>query len=90
MPAYVIGQLDIHDPEAYQEYLDRFLPSFQRHGGELLTVYGRVDKVTVKKGDYVKSGQKIGVVSDAAAPAEPRMHFEVRRGATVLDPMKFL
>ena len=36
MPAYVIGQLDIHDPEAYQEYLDGFLPSFQRHGGELL------------------------------------------------------
>ena len=36
MPAYVIGQLDIHDPEAYQEYLAGFMPSFQRHGGELL------------------------------------------------------
>ena len=36
MPAYVIGQLDIHDPEAYQEYLAGFFPSFERHGGELL------------------------------------------------------
>lgn len=36
MPAYVIGQLDIHDPEADQEYLDGFMPSFERHGGELL------------------------------------------------------
>ena len=36
MPAYVIGQLDIHNPEAYQAYLDGFMPSFQRHGGELL------------------------------------------------------
>ena len=36
MPAYVIGQLDIHDPEAYQAYLDGFLPSFERHGGVLL------------------------------------------------------
>ena len=36
MPAYVIGQLDIHDPEAYEEYLAGFMPSFQRHGGELL------------------------------------------------------
>lgn len=36
MPAYVIGQLDIHDPDAYQAYLDGFLPSFERHGGELL------------------------------------------------------
>jgi uncharacterized protein (DUF1330 family) len=36
MPAYVIGQLSIHDPVAYQAYLDGFMPSFQRHGGELL------------------------------------------------------
>jgi len=36
MPAYVIGQLDIHDPEAYQAYLNGFMPIFQRHGGELL------------------------------------------------------
>ena len=36
MAAYVIGQLDIHDPEAYREYLAGFMPSFQRHGGELL------------------------------------------------------
>ena len=36
MPAYVIGQLDIHNPEAYQAYLDGFMPIFQRHEGELL------------------------------------------------------
>ena len=36
MPAYVVGQLDIHDPEAYEDYLAGFMPSFQRHGGELL------------------------------------------------------
>lgn len=36
MPAYVIGQLEIHDPDAYQAYLDGFMPSFLRHGGELL------------------------------------------------------
>jgi uncharacterized protein (DUF1330 family) len=36
MPAYVVGQLDIHDPETYQAYLDGFMPSFRRHGGELL------------------------------------------------------
>lgn len=61
-----------------------------RHPGEILTVYGRVDDVSVKKGDIIASGQRIGVVSNAAAPAEPRMHFEVRRGAESLDPMQFL
>lgn len=61
-----------------------------RHPDEYLTVYGRIDGVTVNKGDAVRRGQKIGVVSNAAAPAEPRMHFEVRRGAESLDPMTFL
>lgn len=61
-----------------------------RHPDELLTVYGRIDGVTVSKGDTVRRGQQIGVVSSAAAPDEPRMHFEVRRGAESLDPMQFL
>lgn len=61
-----------------------------RHKEELLTVYGRIDNVGVKKGDIVRRGQKIGVVAEASAPDKSRMHFEVRRGATVLDPMGFL
>jgi uncharacterized protein (DUF1330 family) len=36
MPAYVIGQLDIHNTKTYQAYLNGFMPSFLRHGGELL------------------------------------------------------
>ena len=36
MSAFVVGQLRINDPIEYQKYLDGFLPSFERHGGELL------------------------------------------------------
>lgn len=36
MPAYVIGQLEIFDPDAYRAYLDGFMPSFERYGGTLL------------------------------------------------------
>lgn len=57
-----------------------------RHPDDYLTVYGRIDRVHVVKGDLVRRGQKIGVV--APAP-EPRMHFEVRRGAESLDPEQF-
>ncbi len=60
-----------------------------RHPDDLLTDYGRIDGVSVAKGDPISRGQQIGVVSDAAA-GEPRMHFEVRRGAESLDPMQFL
>ncbi len=57
-----------------------------RHPGDYLTVYGRIEKVTVSKGDFVSQGQKIGVVSPST---QPRMHFEVRHGAESMDPVKF-
>lgn len=57
-----------------------------RHPGDYLTVYGRIEKVTVVKGDFISQGQKIGVVSPST---KPRMHFEVRRGADSMDPEKF-
>lgn len=57
-----------------------------RHPGDYLTVYGRVDRVTVTKGDIVSQGQRIGVV---ASNSTPRMHFEVRKGAESLDPEQF-
>ena len=60
-----------------------------RHPDELLTVYGRIDKVSIAKGDRVTRGQRIGVVAEST-DQQPRMHFEVRRGAESLDPMQFL
>jgi lipoprotein NlpD len=57
-----------------------------RHLDDYLTVYGRIERVTVRKGDIISRGQKIGVVSPSP---QPRMHFEVRRGAESLDPEKF-
>jgi murein DD-endopeptidase MepM/ murein hydrolase activator NlpD len=57
-----------------------------RHPGNYLTVYGRIERVTVSKGDFVNQGQKIGVVSPST---QPRMHFEVRHGAESMDPVKF-
>jgi len=57
-----------------------------RHPGDYLTVYGRIDKVMVAKGDIVNQGQKIGVVSPSP---QPRMHFEVRHGAESVDPERF-
>ena len=38
MSAYMVGQIQVDDPDEYQKYLDGFMPIFQRHGGELLAV----------------------------------------------------
>ncbi len=61
-----------------------------RHADQLLTVYGRVDGVTVARGDAVRQGDVIGAVAPRAEGAEPSLHFEVRRGAESVDPGDFL
>ena len=45
MTAYVVAQIQIDDRAEYQFYLDGFLPSFQRHGGELLATSGNTTEV---------------------------------------------
>ncbi len=58
-----------------------------RHANDILTIYGRVDKVTVAKGDAVRRGQVIGVVA-AGDPAT--MHFEIRKGTDSVDPAPYM
>jgi lipoprotein NlpD len=58
-----------------------------RHAGGLTTVYGRIENVTVAKGDAVTRGQVIAIV---AGNPTPSLHFEVRRGAESVDPAGYL
>lgn len=41
MSCYFIAQLNIHDQEAYNKYLDRFDEVFEKFQGEILTVEER-------------------------------------------------
>ena len=50
MTAFVVAQIQIEDREEYQKYLDGFLPSFLRHGGELLATSG--SKTEVIEGEW--------------------------------------
>ncbi len=61
-----------------------------RHQNEFLTVYGRIDKVTVAKGDNVARGQVIAKVAPLTAPRTPSLHFEIRRGPESIDPEAFI
>lgn len=58
-----------------------------RHVDELITVYTDIDGITLKKGDKVRRGQKLGVVANSD---KPRLHFEVRRGVEPVDPQIYL
>ena len=44
----------------------------------------------LKRGDQVKRGQPIARSGQTGNVNAPQLHFEIRKGASPLDPMKFL
>jgi len=61
-----------------------------KHNGGWISVYAHCDSVKVKKGDMVRRGQIIGTVGDSGNTATPQLYFSLRKGRTVVDPIKFL
>ncbi|MEM7170603.1 MAG: peptidoglycan DD-metalloendopeptidase family protein [Pseudomonadota bacterium] len=60
------------------------------HGHGLKTVYGHLNSILVKTGDYVESHQKIGLLGSSGRSTGPHIHYEVRFKGQPLDPAKFL
>ena len=61
-----------------------------RHAGGFVTAYAHAKSLNVKRGDTVKRGDVIAVAGQTGAVQSPQLHFEVRKGATALDPKKYL
>lgn len=60
------------------------------HTGRWTTTYSFLDKVTVKDGEAVKQGERIGLAGDTGLATSPQVHFEVRRNRVALDPVDYL
>ena len=61
-----------------------------RHG-EYITVYAGIDKLAVRKGDKVKTGQTLGTIYvDAEDDNRTVLHFEVRRETQKLNPTEWV
>lgn len=60
------------------------------HSGRWTTTYSYLDAITVKDGDKVRAGERIGKVGMTGAASEPQLHFEVRRNRIALDPEDYL
>lgn len=61
-----------------------------RHAYGFATKYAHMDNVYVEEGDVVTQGQKIGTMGNTGMSTGPHLHFEVRIGAQVVDPERFL
>lgn len=60
------------------------------HTGRWTTTYAFLDAVTVKEGERVKAGERVGKLGETGLAKQPSLHFEVRRNRTALDPVKYL
>lgn len=58
-----------------------------KHDDNLLTVYFRIDEVSVERGDPVRRGQTIARVANKSPIY---LHFEVREGLNSVDPTPYL
>jgi murein DD-endopeptidase MepM/ murein hydrolase activator NlpD len=60
------------------------------HGNQWYTAYGHLSKVTVKRGETVRSGERIGLAGDAGDAERPELHFEIRKDRKPVDPAPLL
>ncbi|MFM5885068.1 MAG: LysM peptidoglycan-binding domain-containing M23 family metallopeptidase [Novosphingobium sp.] len=60
------------------------------HGGRWTTTYSYLDQITVKDGEEVGAGERIGFNGQTGLASEPQLHFEISRNLVPLDPAKYL
>lgn len=61
-----------------------------RHKAGFSTKYGHMADVIVKEGDSVVQGQQIGTMGNTGLSTGYHLHFEVRLGSQVRDPLIYL
>ena len=69
------GANDSEDPYGLAVMLRH---SFSYEGYTIYTVYAHLDKVSVTKGAWVESGDKVGAIGMTGNTSGPHLHFEVR------------
>jgi len=60
------------------------------HGAGIKTRYGHLSKITVKKGQMVDFGDKIGVIGSTGRSTGTHLHYEISYRDKGLNPMKFI
>jgi murein DD-endopeptidase MepM/ murein hydrolase activator NlpD len=61
-----------------------------RHSNGFVTAYAHASELMVKRGDQVKRGQVIMRSGQTGNVTSPQLHFEIRKGATPVDPTQYL
>ncbi len=61
-----------------------------RHPNGYVSAYAHLKNMSVDKGAVVNRGDSIGSVGQTGSVSKPQLHFELRKGATPVDPVPLL
>ena len=61
-----------------------------KHAGGWMSAYAHNEQLLVKVGQKVRRGQTIARVGATGSVVRPQLHFELRRGLRVVDPIEHL
>jgi murein DD-endopeptidase MepM/ murein hydrolase activator NlpD len=59
------------------------------HGNGIVTKYGHLDKILVKKEDQVNRGDTIGLMGNTGKSTGPHVHYEVLVDGESQDPSRY-
>ena len=59
------------------------------HGYGYETLYGHMSRITVRQGEKVKKGHKLGEVGDTGLSTAPHLHYEVHYKGKPINPINF-
>ena len=60
------------------------------HGSGITTLYGHLDKISVKIGQDISKGDRVGLSGNSGDSEGPHLHFEVRENGVARDPLSYL
>jgi len=61
-----------------------------RHPNGYVSAYAHLQQMNVAKGTVVNRGDNIGTAGMTGSVSKPQLHFELRKGATPVDPIPLL
>lgn len=56
------------------------------HGDGYTSLYGHLQKATVKQGDKISAGQQVGVIGSTGNSSGPHLHLRVHKNGQSIDP----
>ena len=61
-----------------------------QHADGWITAYAHNARLLVSRGDKIAKGQLIAHAGDTGGVKRPQLHFEIRKGATPVNPVRYL